>query len=313
MKDGLYHITSRGNEGKAIFLERGDRLKFLDILADYHVRFGILIHAYVLMDTHYHLILGTPRGNLLKVMHGLNSGYTGYFNRKNKRKGHLFQGRYKGILVEKETYLLPLSRYIHLNPYRAGLVKKPEQYEWSSYPAYIGKAGRAKWIYPGWVLAPFDGGGKGAGRKYRQYVEDGMGVAEPFLPKVFGQIVLGGDGFVETVKDMVKRKVLSREIVERKKLQEGISLEKVGQVVTDAFRIKEEEILGKGTRGNFPRQAALYLAKRLTGKGNREIGEFFGGIQASAVSKAAARVEKEMSRNWSVRNQMERLKSYFKA
>ncbi len=313
MQDGLYHITSRGNEGKAIFLERGDRLKFLEILADYHERFGILIHAYVLMDNHYHLILGTPRGNLLKVMHGLNSAYTGYFNRKYNRKGHLFQGRYKGILVEKEAYLLPLSRYIHLNPFRAGLVKKPEQYEWSSYPGYIGKARRTKWIYQVWVLAPWDGGMKGVGRKYREYVEEGTGMAESLLSKVIGQIVLGGEGFVETVKGMVKQRVLSREIVERKKLQAGISLEKVGQVITDAFRVKEEDILGKGKRGNFPRKAALYFAKRFTEKGNREIGEFFGGIQASAVSKASAWVEKEMSRNRDLRNQIESLNSYFKA
>lgn len=138
------------------------------------------------------------------------------------------------------------------------------------------------------------------------------GWRSPSCQKLLGKSSWG-EGFVETVKGMVKQRVLSREIVERKKLQAGISLEKVGQVITDAFRVKEEDILGKGKRGNFPRKAALYFAKRFTEKGNREIGEFFGGIQASAVSKASAWVEKEMSRNRDLRNQIESLNSYFKA
>ena len=312
MRDGLYHVTSRGNEGRAIFTGREDRLRFLQILEDYHRRFGILIHAYVLMDNHYHLILGTPRGNLLKVMHGINSGYTGYFNRKYNRKGHLFQGRYRGILVEKETYLLPLSRYIHLNPFRAGLVKKPENYEWSSYRGYLGSARTPRWLFPDWALAPF-GEKKGrARRRYREYVGAGLEMEGSPLSKVFGQVILGGEDFVETVKDLAKRKVWSREIVERKKLQEGISLEKVSQIVKDAFGVRYDHILGRGKRENLPRKAALYLAKRLTEKGNQEIGEFFGGIRASAVSKAAARFEKEIARNQDLRSRMESIKSYVK-
>lgn len=138
----LYHITSRGNEKRKIFASDEDRLKFLQIIEDYHDRYGILIHSYVLMDNHYHLILETPQGNLLKVMHGINSGYTGYFNRRYKRTGHLFQGRYKAILVDKDNYLIELTRYVHLNPVRAKAVERPEQYRWSSYCGYIGKGER---------------------------------------------------------------------------------------------------------------------------------------------------------------------------
>src|SRR4030065_2926531 len=148
-RGALYHITSRGNERKKIFVDDGDRKKFLAILEDYHNRYGILIHSFVLMDNHYHLILETPRANLLKVMHGINGGYTGYFNRKYNRSGHLFQGRYKGILVEKDAYLVQLSRYVHLNPVRAKIVERPEQYRWSSYPGYIGTSGDCPWVeYP---------------------------------------------------------------------------------------------------------------------------------------------------------------------
>jgi putative transposase len=135
----LYHITSRGNERKAIFLDDEDRERFLEILLDYHTRYGMLLHSYVLIDNHYHLILETPQGNLLKIMHGINGCYTGYFNRRHGRSGHLFQGRYKGVLVDKDEYLIPLSRYIHLNPVRAKVVSSPEKYNWSSYASYIGK------------------------------------------------------------------------------------------------------------------------------------------------------------------------------
>ncbi len=98
----VYHITCLGNEKKRVFLDDTDRQKFLKILEDYHERYGILVHSYILMDNNYHLILETPKGNILKVMHGINSSYTGYFNRKHNRSGQLFQGRYKAILVEKD-------------------------------------------------------------------------------------------------------------------------------------------------------------------------------------------------------------------
>src|SRR3989337_3724867 len=135
----LYHITSRGNERKSIFIDDADRFRFLEILKDYHDRYDILLHSFVLMNNHYHRILETPQGNLLKVMHGINGGYTGYFNRKYGRLGHLLQGRYKGIVVDKDRYLIELSRYVHLNPMRAGIEEKPEQYQWNSYRGYIGK------------------------------------------------------------------------------------------------------------------------------------------------------------------------------
>jgi len=116
----LYHITSRGNEKRKIFFDDEDKQKFLEILKDYHDRFNILIHSYSLMDNHYHLILETPKGNLLKIMHGINSNYTGYFNRKYGRAGHLFQGRYKGILIDKDEYLVQLGNMIISSPSPSG-------------------------------------------------------------------------------------------------------------------------------------------------------------------------------------------------
>ena len=123
----LYHITSRGNERRKIFIDDIDKRRFLE----------------------------TPQGNLTKVMHGINGGYTGYFNRRYRRSGHLFQGRYKAILIDKDRYLLELSRYVHLNPVRAKVVNSPEKYRWSSYPGYSGKGKECEWVEYSWILSQF--------------------------------------------------------------------------------------------------------------------------------------------------------------
>jgi REP element-mobilizing transposase RayT len=310
----LYHITSRGNERKKIFLEDGDRVKFLKILEDYHDRYGILIHSYVLMDNHYHLVLETPRGNLLKVMHGINSSYTGYFNRKYGRSGHLFQGRYRGILVEKDTYLLSLSRYVHLNPVRGRVVERPERYRWSSYPEYIGKGKESEWVEYAWVLSQFGKDKKRAKRRYRKYTEEGLKVKEKTpLRDLHGQVILGGEGFVGRIKGMLKGKRLSEGIVERKRLMEHPSLLEVVGVVSEAFGINQEEIWDRGGRGNIARKVAIYFCQRYTGLSNEALGEMFGGIHYSTVSKVTARVGEEMFKNKELSKLMDNLDSHFKA
>src|SRR5215510_16592865 len=165
----VYHITSWGNERQAIFRDEADRRQFLGLLTEYHTRYGVLIHSYVLMDNHYHLLLETPRGNLVQVMQGLNGGYSGYVNRKYARVGHLLQGRYKGIVVEKDAYLVALSRYIHLNPVRAQMVDRPERYAWSSYRGYVGKSKEAPWVEYAWILSQFGHDPHEARQGYRAF------------------------------------------------------------------------------------------------------------------------------------------------
>ena len=135
----FYHVTSRGNEQKPVFKSIKDRTKFLEYLKSATERYSAVIHAYCLMDNHYHLLLETPSGNLSRIMAHINGAYTSYFNKKRDRAGHLFQGRYKAIVVEADEYAKELSRYIHLNPVRAGIVKMPEEYKWSNYCYYIHK------------------------------------------------------------------------------------------------------------------------------------------------------------------------------
>jgi len=129
----FYHVTARGNERKEIFFAGHDYAKFMDYLRETRDRYHFLLHCYVLMPNHYHLLIETPEGNISQVMHRLNASYTGYINRTRQRTGHLFQGRYKAILVDRDNYLLELSRYVHLNPVRAGMVSNPGDYPHSSY------------------------------------------------------------------------------------------------------------------------------------------------------------------------------------
>ena len=150
-----YHVTSRGNEQKDVFKSQRDREKFLDYLKSATMRYGAVIHAFCLMSNHYHLLMETPEGNLSRIMRHINGAYTTYFNVKRKRAGHLFQGRYKAILIEADDYLAELSRYIHLNPVRVGMVERPEQYQWSSYQSYTGQCKHPEWLRTDFVLSCF--------------------------------------------------------------------------------------------------------------------------------------------------------------
>ena len=133
-----YHVTARGNERKRIYFNKNDYLKFREYIEDAEEKYGCLLHVYVFMTNHYHMILETPQANISKVMHFINGSYTNYINKKRDRSGHLFQGRYKALLIDRDNYLLELSRYIHLNPVRANIVDKPEEYINSSYRSYVG-------------------------------------------------------------------------------------------------------------------------------------------------------------------------------
>ncbi|MEE8403508.1 MAG: transposase [Candidatus Hydrothermarchaeaceae archaeon] len=310
----LYHITTRGNGRKRIFLDDADKVKFLGILSDYHSRYGILIHGYVLMDNHYHLILETPQGNLLKIMHGINSGYTGYFNRTHRRSGHLFQGRYRGILVDKDAYLLQLSSYVHLNPVRARMVEKPELYEWSSYSGYIGKSRGENWVEYSWVLSQFGRTKRLAKRGYRDHTEDAMNAkAESPLNALYGQIVLGGEEFREKLRTHLQGHPLSEEIVERKRLMKAPSLEDIIRAVAESYDVSERTMTNRGNKDSIARQVALYLAHRYSGLSNKEIGNAFGRINPSAVSKSSCRFEERMRGDKKLGRLVQRLKSKVKA
>lgn len=191
----FYHITARGNERKRIFFGKSDYDRFKEYLLEAQEKFGYRLHCYVLMGNHYHLVIETPNGNMNKVLHYVNGSYATYTNKKRNRSGHLWQGRYKGILIDREAYLLELSRYLHLNPVRAGMVEKPEDYRQSSYRSYLGTRKEAI-VTTGLILGMVSEDGKTARRGYREYVEKGMdGDSRNPLEDVYGGVILGGRSF----------------------------------------------------------------------------------------------------------------------
>jgi REP element-mobilizing transposase RayT len=191
----VYHVTSRGNARQDIVADDRDRTQFFALLAHVIDRYGWLCHAYCLMDNHYHLLLETPQANLSQGMRQLNGRYTQAFNRRHRRVGHLFQGRFTAILVEKEAHLLELCRYVVLNPVRAKLVPHPRQWAWSSYRGTVGDLTGPEWLATDWILAQFGKRQREAQRRYREFVTEGRGGPRPW-EQLRGQIYLGSEDFI---------------------------------------------------------------------------------------------------------------------
>lgn len=198
----LYHITSRGNRREDIFENDTDRTRFLALLNDVCEAHYWVCHAYCLMGNHYHLLIETPDANLSKGMRQLNGVYTQTFNRAHGRVGHLFQGRYKAILVEKENYLLELSRYIVLNPVRAGMVRSAADWAWSSYQATVGQSNGPDCLNTEWILASFGKRKSLAIEKFRRFVSEGKGQPSPWK-FLRNQVYLGGDKFVHKMQSLI--------------------------------------------------------------------------------------------------------------
>ncbi len=207
----IYHVTARGNARDAIFVDDEDRESFYGALGDVVTRFGWLIHAYCLMDNHYHLLIETPEGHLSAGMRQLNGVYTQRFNRRHGRVGHVFQGRFKAILVDRDSYLLELCRYVVLNPVRAGMVQRVEDYPWSSYPATMGLATSPVWLVTDWVLGQFDKRRAVARQHYADFVAEGRTRPSPWAA-VRGQALLGPEAFVEKVRPLLEGKGALNEV-----------------------------------------------------------------------------------------------------
>ncbi len=199
----VYHVTSRGNERKAVFRADPDRAMFLDTLQHVNDRYNWICHAYCLMDNHYHLIIETPDGNLSPGMRQLNGVYTQRFNKRHDRTGHLFQGRYRSILIQKDSHLLEVCRYVVLNPVRAKMAETPDGGKGSSYRATAGREAAHSCLTTGWILGRFGGKKAKAEREYRQFVFRGTG--RTVWADVRGQVVLGEEDFVERMTDHLRK------------------------------------------------------------------------------------------------------------
>lgn len=198
----LYHVTSRGDRRENIYESDADRQLFLNVLSDVCDRYNWLCHAYCLMSNHYHLLIETPDANLSKGMRQLNGVYTQAYNRSNNKVGHVFQGRYKGILVDKQSYLLELARYIVLNPVRAEMVRSAEDWSWSSYRATIGQAVSFNALTIEWLLSCFASKKSDAIECYKEFVSAGKRQPSPWN-ELRNQVYLGGQEFVETMQGLI--------------------------------------------------------------------------------------------------------------
>jgi REP element-mobilizing transposase RayT len=289
-----YHVTSRGNERKDVFKSQKDRQQFLQYLESAVSRYDAVIHAYCLMSNHYHLLLETPSGNLSKIMQHINGAYTSYFNAKRKRSGHLFQGRYKAIVIEADEYAQELSRYIHLNPVRANMVANPEEYRWSSYLDYIGIRKRPEWLETSFILDYF---GKGEERfgKYRGFVEELLGSEyDSPLGSVVASTILGSESFVgELTEKHVDGKQADRELPAARKLTSKPSLQAILEAVKDI-----------ASDSRVVKNAGIYLCHKYSGAGLKEIGEMFG-TKESAVSQASRRFVQVLERDKELLKQIE--------
>lgn len=259
----LYHVTARGDR-QDIFLTDKDRIDFLNILNNVVDRFNWLIHAYCQMDNHYHLLVETPDGNLSKGMRQLNGVYTQTHNRSNYRVGHVFQGRFKAILVEKETYLLELARYIVLNPVRAHMVRSAKDWPWSSYRSTAGLRKSPDWLTNDWLLAAFGKRTSQAQIKYRGFIASGKNQPSPW-EHLRNQIFLGSENYVME---------LQAKIADDKELSE----------IPGSQKRKPPATLEYYLNNTRDRDEAITASYASGGYSMKQIGEYFG-LHYSSVSR----------------------------
>lgn len=294
----FYHITSRGNERKDVFKSKRDREKFLSYLASASERYNARIHVYCLMGNHYHLILETPDANLSQIMQHINGAYTTYFNTKRKRAGHLFQGRYKAIIIEADEYATQLSRYIHLNPVRAGIVEQPSQYPWSSYQFYTTRKKQVDWLVTDFVLGYFGRSRSTAKKKYCEFVVSLLDQEyESPLEEVVASTILGSLGFVKTIQE--KYLDASKKDRELPALMELIPKKTIKEIINAVDEVFNEE-------ANIAKKAAIYLCHRYSGRKLKEIGSFFN-VGESAVSQTSRRFVTKLSGDKKLKKQIEKL------
>ncbi|MFH1460756.1 MAG: transposase [Candidatus Omnitrophota bacterium] len=268
----VYHVTSRGNAKEPIFKNAEDRFNFFEVLAEAKKKHNIICHAYCLMDNHYHLVVETPEGNLSRAMRHINGVYTQSFNRKHKRVGHVFQGRYKAMLVDRDEYLLEVIRYVVLNPVRAGLVKSAEKWQWSSYCGTVGMSKKERFLDTDWVLEYFGGTKNIAQKKYREYVDEGI-EKEIVKKKISQQSILGSESFKQKISKYVQGK---KEIKEISRCQRYVGRPQLEDIFKGAQKVKAE------------RNALIRKAITDYGYQQKEIAQWLG-MHYTSVSKILSR------------------------
>ena len=288
----LYHGISRGNERKPIVRDDLDREKRLDWLRRTVETYGWRLHAFVLMTNHEHLFVQTPEANLSAGMQYLGGSYTSYFNRRHRRSGHLFQGRFRGHLIEEQGYFLEVSRYIHLNAVRARIVQRPEDYRWSSCAGYVSARQAVGWVNYEQVLGEFGRDLGRARRAYREFLQAGVDEPppSPFRDAVRG-LLLGSEAFVQRVRDALAERADDPGVPDLRRLRPRPPLERIAEVVAEHFGHNVEQWQRGRRVDDASRALAAYLARRRFGYSAWQVAVALGYRGHGGVSSAVARIE----------------------
>lgn len=308
----LYHLLSRGNEGKDIFEDNRDYIVFLDTVGEMSERFNISVYAYVLMKNHYHFLVRTERANLKKSMHWFGTTYTQRFNTRHSRSGHLFQGRYKSIIVENDAYLLQLSYYIHRNPLRAGAVERLADYRWSSYMAYAYGRKAPGWLSTELILSMFKS--KDQNRNYREKVQRYAKEEKHLLEDLRHGLFLGSKSFVEKIREQYLPAEPESAVIPQSQLAKRFD---PNYFLNQAQRIlkcnAKRSVQGGRLYGDEKdaRDLMIYVIWQEGGLTNAQIGQLFG-LSYSAISHAVKSLRTRMKNNNKLKSKFDLLNSQFK-
>jgi putative transposase len=296
----FYHVFSRGNQKQPIFFSDDDRCFFLNCMRRAHEKFGVIVHVYCLMPNHFHLILETPMGNLSRIMHFLITKYTVYFNKKHKRHGHLFQGRFRSVLIEAVSYAKELSRYIHLNPVRSGLVDHPEQYAWSSFVYYRGTAKPDSWLETSVILRLFGERLEASRKAYGEFVIRGIGEEAPAsIKESVRKGILGSEEFIARIRKEHLGDEYSKPDREKPQLRKLRKKPDLSQILSES-----EKVLGPRNKYLVP--IAVFISHKDSALKLKEIGEFFS-LSISSVSNACSKARAAIASNVALASAMEEI------
>jgi REP element-mobilizing transposase RayT len=299
----LWHLTSRGNERRDIFRDDIDRRFFLELLGEAVERFDWILPAYVLMSNHFHLLLRLTARTLSRGMKWLNSQYAGAFNRRHRRVGHLFQGRFHGVLVDEQAYFLEVARYIVLNPVRACIVRRPEQYEWSSHLALLGEAPLPDWLAAADVLVQFATPIDLARQRYRAFVNEAIGSNQRPWDDVVGQIYLGRKEWIDEVREQIALRPRSDDHPRLQREFREVAMADVVGAVARTWAI-DPEIVRRG-RGGVHRMAAAWIGCHEALLTQREIAAGLRLRSESRVSRLVRFCDRQLGEDEGLRNRID--------
>jgi len=308
----LYHLISRGNDGQAIYLNDVDRNLFLDTISEMSERFEVDIFAYVFMPNHYHLLVKTLRANLKKAMQWFGTTYTRRFNNRNLKKGHLFQGRYKSILVQNDAYAVRLSCYIHRNPLRAGIVSRLIDYKWSSYPVYAYGRKSQSWLSTKLILSYFKGIDKH--KQYREKVQKYAREEKRLLEDVRHGMILGTEKFLKRVRKQFLPDIPNHDLPQQKKLARDIDIDDVLKKSAEILQVDLDKFIQAKRLHGIDKHKRDLIVYFLWNRGimtNEQLGQIFD-ISHSGVSHSARRFKKEMLNDKKLKKHFDKFNSQFK-